>query len=172
MQIDLSALIESHFTGVSANLEKPEFALLTGGVCAGKTTLRRSQFQGDYVQLDAAEIFLALCAGEYFEFGDQQFESFLDFVGSAVAMRAVAEQRNIVTEIIGAAADTNIALLEAMHGAGYDLSVQQLECNEKVCWERNVNRDDDNISAYFTEPYHVRWLIEATREYSRDTSVE
>jgi hypothetical protein len=29
----------------------------------------------------------------------------------------------------------------------------------EVAMERNLNRSPDNISAYYTEPFHLRWIL-------------
>ena len=50
--------------------------------------------------IDAAEIFLDLCKGEYLDF-PSIFEEQMNTVGEAVCDRAISERRNVVCEIVG-----------------------------------------------------------------------
>lgn len=144
---------------------QPSFVLLAGGVCSGKTSLRKQKYSQGYVLIDAAEIFLSLSRGEYFEFGEA-FEEPMEIIGRMVARQAIRERRNIVTEIIGASAENNRAIIGAMASIGYKPEVIALTCDIEDAWQRNVNRGDDNISAHYTEPYHLRWILDAVAEQS------
>jgi len=62
-----------------------------GSVCVGKTFIRRQRFSQGYIVLDAAEIFLDLCDGEYFELGEAYEE--LQRLGKQIATRAIRERR-------------------------------------------------------------------------------
>ncbi|MGI8543348.1 MAG: zeta toxin family protein [Aridibacter sp.] len=143
---------------------QPSFVLLAGGVCAGKTYIRRQKYSDGYVLVDAAEIFLSLSRGEYFEFGEV-FEEPLEIIGSIVARQAIKERRNIVTEIIGASAENNRAIIDAVNSIGYKTEIIALTCDLEDAIQRNMNRGDDNISAHYTEPYHLRWILDAAAEY-------
>jgi hypothetical protein len=88
-----------------------------------------------------SRIFRGLCRGEFFDFPGP-FEQAPDIIGSRIARRAVAERRNIVTEVIGAEPEP----LEAL---------------------RNLNRRDNEISAYYAEAYQRDWLRDAAGALKR-----
>ncbi len=142
---------------------KPKLVVIAGGVCAGKTYLRKTSFTPGYVVLDAAEIFLSLSRGEYFEFGEM-FEKPLNMIGNFVAWKAINERRNIVMEIIGADPKIYESLSGAAKLVGYDIKLHGVYCEIADAIERNLNRGEDNISAHFCEPYHIRWITEAAKE--------
>ncbi|MDB2526313.1 hypothetical protein N9X53_06465 [Mariniblastus sp.] len=154
-EIDIDAEVDRFFDGDS----RPQLVIICGGVCAGKTTLRRKRYSKGFVVLDAAEIFLSLSRGEYFEF-PTAFEEPLEQIGQLVAINAAYERRNIVTEVIPMKVELD-SIFDAMTKLGYNVEVVKLDCDPQVGWQRNVNRSDDNISAVFTETFHERWLIGA-----------
>ncbi len=159
--INLEEEIKKYFDDSSISADDlPEFVLLLGAVCTGKTTTRKNQYSKGYVLIDAAEIFLSLSNGEYYDFGTT-FEEPLEIIGSLIARRAIEERRNIVTEIIGATQETPFSILDAMKSIGYKLNIVYNECEMGESWRRNVERGADNISAYYTEPYHKRWILGA-----------
>jgi hypothetical protein len=164
IDINIGAAVEKYFDDSSlSKAANPTFVLLMGGICVGKTCLRRQKYTKGFVVLDAAEIFLDLCNGAYFELGEA-YEDALQLIGGLIAIRAIRERRNIVTEIVGATADDVTSILDLMKSAGYTLDLQLMECDRDVAWERNVNRGIDNISSHYTEPYHLRWLTYAVKK--------
>jgi hypothetical protein len=122
--------------------------------------IRRQKYSKGYVLIDAAEIFLSLSNGEYFEFGEA-FEEPLEIIGSLITRRAIKEKRNVVTEIIGASSEDNRALIEAITAVGYKGEFVFIYCELEDAIKRNLNRGEDNISAHYTEPYHLRWILQA-----------
>ena len=88
-----------------------------GGVCAGKTTLRREKYSSGFVVLDAAEIFLSLSRGEYYEFPDAFLEP-MNLIGQRVALRALRERRNLVTETLAVQIDLD-AIKDALEQVNY-----------------------------------------------------
>src|SRR5262249_14773490 len=105
----------------------PHFVLLLGGVCTGKTTLRRQHYGTGYVVIDAADIFLNLSRGEYFDF-PSVLEEPMDRIGRVVAAQAFAERRHIVTEMIGEEAEPIKVLIDAVLALGYEVDPQFLTC--------------------------------------------
>lgn len=146
---------------------KPTIVILMGGPASGKTTIRKQLFSTGYVVLDAAEIFLRLCRGEYLPFPDE-LETPMNFIGRLVAFRAVSERRNIVTEIIGSYFSAIDELMNALKGIGYLVEIQAITCNIETALERNASRRDDCISAYYTESYQRQWLIDAAKNLQHD----
>lgn len=161
-QINIGQEIDRFFDNSSIPTNgQPELVLILGPACAGKTTLRRQQYSSGYVLIDAAEIFLSLSRGNYFEFGEA-FEEPMEFIGSAIAQRAIKERRNIVTEMTGGSNDI-ITIIDAMKELNYKGQVPYVHCDLEEAKRRNRNRGNDNISAYHTGPYHERWILNAAR---------
>ncbi len=79
---------------------QPVYTIIMGGPAVGKTTLRKQNFSKGYVFVDAADIFIRLSKGMSLDF-PEDLEEPMDIVGTMIASRAVAERRNIVTELIG-----------------------------------------------------------------------
>ena len=156
--------VERYFDGSSVPEDgPPKFVLLCGGVCAGKTTIRKQQYSHGYVLIDAAEIFLCLSRGKYYDFG-AAFEEPLELIGSYVARKAVSERRNIVTEMICGSQENLRAVFEAMKAIGYKIDIVYVHCELEEAMRRNLERGDDNISAAYTEPYHQRWILKAAEQ--------
>ena len=143
-----------------SNGEEPRLALIIGAVAAGKTTLRRERFATGFVLIDAADIFVSL-QGEALLAFPGPLEEAMERVGKAAATRAIAERRHIVTELIGEDREATEALCHAMDGAGYSIGMLGLTCDLDVALERNLGRGENNVSAYYAEPYHRRWLTQA-----------
>lgn len=158
---DIDAEINKFFDGSSNSAAEPCLMLICGGVCSGKTTFRRQRYSVGYVVLDAAEIFLALSHGTYFDFPDGLLEP-MDLVGKEIAKRAVQERRNIVAEMIG---NTGLeALCSAFKALSYRVEGEWLTCDVETALQRNQNRSKDNISSVYTEEFHLRWLMEAIKD--------
>lgn len=101
-EVDVPAEVDRHFDDSSrSNDDEPIAVVISGGIAAGKTTLRKQKYATGYVLVDAVDIFLSLSRGECFDF-PEAFQQPMDLIGRLVAQRAVAERRNIVTEIVGA----------------------------------------------------------------------
>jgi dephospho-CoA kinase len=140
--------------------ERPEFVLLLGGVAAGKTTIRKQRYSKGYVVLDAGEIFLNLCQGANYEFG-KDLDEVVDVIGYLIALQAMRERRNIVTEMTGGPCEE---MIEAMLSVDYKIDVPYVHCDVETAMQRNSNRVGSDISAYYSGPYHARWIIRAAWE--------
>ena len=159
---DINAQVDRFFDDASVPAGQPVCVLLMGGTGSGKTTIRQERYATGYALLDAATIFISLTGPTYFDFPHADFEMPLNAIGSAVAERAIRERRNLVVEFIGADVDPMKRVIEALTACGYKVDLQFIDCDVTEAWNRNLNRGPDNISAYYTEPYHVRWLLAAT----------
>ncbi len=142
---------------------QPQFALVLGSSATGKTRHRREKYASGYVVVDAADIFISLSCGKYIDF-PSNLEEPMDIVGAAVARRAIQERRNIVTEIIGHEFEPTKELTDAMLAVGYKVDLDAIVKDPIEAWEWNLKRSDDNISAFYTERYHRKWLIGAAAE--------
>ena len=164
IQININTEIDGFFDDSSlTNGKQPEVAIIMGGIAAGKTTLRKHQFASGYVIVDAAEIFLRLSKGEFYSFPDA-FEEPMNMIGSLVASRAISERRNIVIELIGSELEPLNKIIDAMKTVGYSINSCYVDLDIEQAQIRNLARGDDDISCYYAEPYHRRWLEEAASE--------
>jgi hypothetical protein len=139
---------------------EPEFALITGtGVC-GKTRLRHEQFAKSHVNVDAGDIFRRLEGDRILDFPGEHREA-IDFVGRVIAKTAIRGKFNIVTEVHALEYDTHRPLIDAMLDAGYKLNCVFLECGFEEAQRRNLARGPRNISAYYTDEFNMKLLMEA-----------
>ena len=90
----------------------------------------------------------------------------LEFVGTQVTRRALSERRNIVTEVVGHERKPHEELLDHLKTLGYQLVANQLQCDVDEAMRRNENRGD-NISSYYAEPIHRKWIIDACVELAQ-----
>lgn len=141
---------------------QPVFVLIMGPICAGKTTLRRQKYANGHVLVDAAQLFIDL-GGIDLDFPSTLLGP-LEAVGAEVARRAVAGRMSIVTEVVASEFGPVAALIDAMKGASYKVELVGLTADLEACMERNASRAQDNISAYYSEPFQTRWLVEAARK--------
>ena len=72
----------------------PKLVLLLGPVASGKSYTRRRHYRSGYVIVDAAEIFVSLSRGGYYDFPGA-FLAPLETIGALVALRAVSERRSM-----------------------------------------------------------------------------
>jgi hypothetical protein len=159
--IEIGAEVDRFFDDSSINAGKqPTFTIIMGGVCVGKTKLRKEKYRRGHVLIDAAEIFLSLCEDRELDF-PSIFEETMGLIGSAIVLRALKEKRNIVTEIIGANADKLLILINAIESTGYEVDLIAMTGDISETWRRNINRGVKNISAYYCEPYHMKWILQA-----------
>lgn len=142
--------------------EEPRIVILMGGIASGKTTIRKERYSTGYVVVDAADIFLSLSRGGVYPF-PEAFVQPMELIGDAVARRAVSERRHIVMESTGMEFEPTQALIETMTAIGYRVSVQAVVCDIEEAWRRNTSRGNDDISCYYAEPFHRRWLLEAAK---------
>ena len=139
---------------------QPIAVIISGDIAAGKTTLRRQKYATGYVLIDAVDIFLSLSRGEYFDFPDG-LEEPMDRIGRLVAKRAVAERRNIVTEIVGVERGPTLQLIEGLKSVEYRVQGEVITGDVDEELRRNEARGDDDISSFYAEPFQRAWIIGA-----------
>jgi len=145
--------------------KKPELIVITGGVCSGKTTHRKIKYSNDeYSNIDAGEIFIQLSNGAYYDF-PSHLENQMLKIGFDKMRESMKEKKNIVIEIIGSNYESVEELFTWSEKINYSCLVEFIDCDFAESWQRNVNRSDDNISAYYCEPYHIAWFKQAAIEY-------
>lgn len=148
-----------------ASTTQPIFVVVFGGIASGKTRFRRDKYADGFTHIDAGDIFISLCGGRYYEF-PAHFEDELNYFGRDLARTAVYDRNNIVCEA-NASGDAMVReLAAAMKTAGYTIKVDMLKCTLEEAERRNVSRGIDNISSYYSQSYHLQWLIDAATEYA------
>jgi len=141
----------------------PEFVLIMGtGVC-GKTRYRHANYAESHVNVDAGDIFRRLEGDRILNFPGEH-RAVIDLIGIMIAKVAVEGRHNIVTEVHYIENKYSIALIDAMKGAGYKVKVDYLKNDLEESLRYNLARGPHNISAYYTDEFHVKWLVEAARE--------
>lgn len=168
LSVDPAVEVNRFFDDSSRSMrEPPRFVLLTGGSGSGKTTVRQQRYTPGFVVVDAGEIFFSLCQGKKLQFPDW-LEEPMEMIGRWIARKAMEERRHLVTEIVGAKLETVDTLMDAMQRIGYASELAFVDCDPKSACMRNLARKDDWISATYSEPYHLRWLIESANEISSE----
>jgi hypothetical protein len=161
---DITAEVERCFDDSSiAHGEQPKLVLVTGGVAVGKSRMRRARYARGYVNLDAGDIFIRLSRGRYIAF-PSFLEEPMDMIGQMVASQAVQERRHIVCELIGAEVEPMIKLIETYRALDYYIHAVGMTADLEQSLRWNQERSDDNISAYYAEPFHHRWLLSAAAD--------
>jgi hypothetical protein len=57
-------------------------------------------------------------------------------------------------------------LIDTITAGGYRSELVHVTCEIKKSWGWNVSRGPDNISAYYTEPFHMRWIMTALEDFA------
>jgi GTPase SAR1 family protein len=142
------------------NTEKPKLVLILGAVAVGKTTLRRQKYTSGYTYIDAGDIFIELSKGEYYDFPSHLEQKMIE-KGRKLMKDSIKKRHNIVLEFPGSEYDSVEEIINLAKQLGYECSLEMLQCDIELAWERNINRGDDNISSYYYEQYHLDWFKEA-----------
>lgn len=145
--------------------ERPHFVLIMGGVCSGKTTYRKQKYINGYTIIDASDIFIELSDGKYYKF-PSHLENEMDKIGLDKCRNALSiiKRENIVTEIIGDDGKSTQKIIDLMIKIGYEIKIEFIQCSVDEALKRNASRSNDNISAYYCEPYHIKWISQAALE--------
>ena len=157
----MNEFVDSYFSTESLPQQvQPAFVMVVGVICAGKTTHIQQHFGKTHVSLDAGRIYLQLNEGSWSYFG-KKYEDEMKRIGQAILTKAVVERRNIVVEVLGY---TDIPQIKAIYTGfkkrGYRTIMVELDCELETAVQRNASREKNNISAYFTESYHINWLLD------------
>lgn len=143
----------------------PRAIVLLGDAASGKTTLRHEDYAHGYVNIDAADLFHRLGGDAGSEPFPGRFEAEMEQIGSAAARRAVAERRHMVVEVTGDSEDALLPLLAALRQAGYDTEIVPVERATDSTRPPPAARRN-TLPARLAQPLHLRWLIDACRDYS------
>jgi adenylate kinase family enzyme len=149
--LKIGGAVEPFFKDVRPS-EPPQFALITGGTGAGKTTLRREKFSEGYVNFDFAEISRAIekTVGEK----HPRLIEYSFWGCDIVIKECILEKKNIVVEIIGDNYDQIDILITKMKEVGYEVSLNTVTCDVAEAYKRHIkatNEDKDYMSSYFSD---------------------
>jgi hypothetical protein len=177
-----NAILESYFdpSSMPEAGKRPQFLVVMGIPCSGKTRLRREKYPDGYVVVDAGEIFMELSSGAA---GLHQatilewpaapllpfpgpFEGALQRLGPKIVERAIREGRNLLTEIIGDQYEPTAGMLRAMKAIGYEITVIGVDCDLETALERNKHRGMETIPAGYSQVFHLKWIAEGAKKYA------
>ncbi len=137
----------------NGNVEKnPTFALYTGGVGSGKTTIRRRDCATGFVNLDLGEIHVAM--KRVFGKDHPKLMAYSILAADLILRMSLKEKRNIAIEIIGSDSDVLSTLVNKMIEIGYEISFRYVICEPLEAYTRHLKavvEDEDYMSSYFTQ---------------------
>jgi len=168
--MDLQDLIDARLASADAHLDTAPLAIIVvGPIAAGKTRYRQTQLNRGFVNIDSADIFHQLSAGDArLDFPDA-FADEIEIVGRALTEAALEQKKNIALETPGADADELIKLVDALKSVGYTVEIEAIATDWETCELQNASRGD-NVSSYYAAPIHCGWVIdECTRRTAAPT---
>lgn len=145
--------------------KQPKLVIFTGGVGAGKTTIRKQKYQKDYVHFDPADIW-AIVKKE-FDIDDPKVESYSFAVCDLVIKDCLENKRNMVIELIGDHKEPLTMIIDKMVTKGYSVDLQHIECDPAEAYKRHlraVDEDEDYLSAYFTQDITISFFNQYLNE--------
>ncbi len=138
-------------------LEKKEAIILIGPICSGKTLYRKEHITKSHVVLDAGEIYLQLYSSAG-GFGEHLTEE-LNYIGTEIIKKIIANRYSFILEIMPDQYKNLIFIINQLKKLGYKTTGIKFDCTEEEAKERNSKRDKNDISSYFTENFHIAWLL-------------
>jgi hypothetical protein len=170
MRIQPGKVVAEYLAGaIIAKSRPPRCVVICGPTATGKSSRRRERYSSGYALVDAASIFLSLAPDEVLDFPDA-LRSELEAAGQALAAAAVHARADIVTEVVGASEPAMTQLIESLLSIGYKVDLEYVHADVAQAWQRNLERSDNNISAYFAEEFNFRWLVQAARAEAPGTA--
>lgn len=100
-----------------------------------------------------------------FKFGEDFLEA-METIGQGIADRAINEKRNIVMEIIGDKLETVNMIIDSISVRGYQVQVEAVMLDPVEAYKRHLKGANEFLSCYFSEPYHIKWLLAATKVFT------
>lgn len=129
-----------------------QLVILTGGVAAGKTTIRRQKFSDGYVQFEYGDIYTAIKKATDVE--ESKLINYAIFASNLVLKESLAAKKNIVTEVIGDNESLISPIIDEMIKNGYKVSINYVSSDPVEAYQRHlkaVKEDEDYWSAHFTQ---------------------
>ncbi len=138
-------------------LEKKEAIILIGPICSGKTSYRKENITNTHVVIDAGEIYLKLY-GSAGGFGEHMTEE-LNYIGSEIIKKIIANRYSFILEIMPDQYKNLIFIINQLKKLGYKTTGIKFDCTQEEAESRNAQRNKNDISSYFTENFHIAWLL-------------
>lgn len=130
----------------------PKFFVLTGGVGAGKTTIRRRRYSKNHVNFDLGDILTEF--KNIVDENDPKLTTFVSFASDLILHEAIKGKSNIVIEVIGDNEALLTPVIDGMIKLGYEISIDAVYADPAECYKRHldaVKNDKDYLSSYFTQ---------------------
>lgn len=161
MQANIDTVVANYFEGV-ARAPEPVLCVIAGPVASGKTRYRRRFKPGEYVHLDAGDVFNALGGPDSPDFPGE-LEEAMNEAGLRIATRAIAERYSVLLEVSGDRVEDLTLIAQDLRPLGYRVELVGLSVDLDRSLANNEARGPDNISSYFAQDYHLAWLADAAR---------
>ena len=156
MQEKIIKIIESRFKNKN-EIQKNEAIILIGPLCSGKTSYRKENIGKTHIIIDAGEIYKDLY-GSAAGFGENLIEE-LNYIGTEIVKRILNENYSFVMEIMPDQYKNIIIIINKLKKLGYKTIGIKFDSTLKEAEDRNKNRNKNDISSYFTENFHIAWLL-------------
>ena len=156
-----NAIIDSFFDNNLLSQEAPRAVIVTGGVGAGKTTIRRKTFAKGYVQLDGGDIFARIVDEATADNVDLYLPT-IDAIGQQITRRAIKERRNVAIEHIGDNPNELKTLVDSLERLDYIVDISMIHCDFAEAYRRHlaaIDTDFRYLSCYFTKDLPTKWIV-------------
>jgi hypothetical protein len=133
-----------------------------GGIAAGKTTMRRLEYEKGFVHFDYGEIHAEI--QKAVERDHERLDTYAALACDLILRESLAPRKNIVIEIIGESNVPITPVIGAMKQLGYDVSVVGITADLEEARKRYlkaIDEDSTYLSAYYSQVptlavfYHV-----------------
>jgi len=154
----INKIIDSFFFENIETITKNEVVVMIGPICSGKTSYRKEHLEKTHIILDASEIYLKLNDGSAGGFGEHLMEE-LNFIGDEIITRILRNKYSFVVEVMPDQYKNIINIIQSLKLEGYKTLGLKFDCTEEEAIQRSKKRDKNDISSYFTENFHIAWLL-------------
>jgi hypothetical protein len=121
--------------------------------------MREHSFTNGYALLDAGAIFLRLTGSTAPRFPGPWAWA-VNRIGKELFQAITRHRYSFVTELIGGDAQVLQDMIQALQTRDYKVDVTLVHANIETCVARQCARGDDNLSAYYTEGFHQKWILD------------
>jgi predicted kinase len=151
---EINDIIESFFL---KGTQKNEAIILIGPICSGKTSYRKEFVKNTHILIDAGEIYMKLY-GSSAGFGEHLIDE-LNYIGNEIVKKILINHYSFIMEIMPDQYKNIIKIAKRLQKLGYKVKGIKLDATEEEAIKRNSEREKNDISSYFTENFHIAWLL-------------
>lgn len=144
--------IASSFVEKGTTENPPKLVIFTGGVAAGKSTIRKQKYSSGYVHFDPGDIFAEM--RKIMDESDPKFSASVAVACDLLLREAIEKRKNIATEVIGDKYEPLKAVIDTMLEIGYTIDMQAVTADVAQSYQRHLKAVEDvpgYLSAYFTQ---------------------